>query len=100
MAKKVCPRLRDSACWRSVEITQPSINFFAQLCTSVNVLEDFSCDKNSVKDRRAHVTSFLGLLVGPLQRPPDLHAVDDHVEEGEEVVLEALLPVAALEAIV
>ena len=39
--------------------------------------------------------TFLGLLVCPLERPADLHSVDDHVEEGEEVVLEALLPVAA-----
>ena len=31
-AKKVCPRLRDSACWRSGEITQPKTNFFGQLC--------------------------------------------------------------------
>ena len=34
LAKKVCPcRLRDSACWRSGEITQPRTNFFGQLCT-------------------------------------------------------------------
>ena len=26
--------LRDSACWRSGEITQPWTNFFVQLCTS------------------------------------------------------------------
>ena len=32
-AKKVCPRLRDSACWRSGEITQPRTHFFGQLCT-------------------------------------------------------------------
>ena len=31
LAKKMCPRLRDSACWRSDEITQPRINFFGQL---------------------------------------------------------------------
>ena len=32
LAKKVCPRLRDSACWHSEEITQPWTNFFGQLC--------------------------------------------------------------------
>ena len=32
MAKKVCPRLHDSACWRSGEITQPRTNFLGQLC--------------------------------------------------------------------
>ena len=31
-AKKVCPKLRDSAWWRSGEITQPRTNFFGQLC--------------------------------------------------------------------
>ena len=34
LSKKNCPRLRDSACWRSGEITQPWTNFFVQLCTS------------------------------------------------------------------
>ena len=29
LAKKVCPRLRDSACWRSGEITQPRTKFLA-----------------------------------------------------------------------
>ena len=33
LAKKVRHRLRDSACWRSGEITQPRTNFFGQLCT-------------------------------------------------------------------
>ena len=33
LAKKECPRLRDSACWRSGEITQPRTHFFGQLCT-------------------------------------------------------------------
>ena len=32
LAKTVCPRLRDSAYWRSGEITQPRTHFFAQLC--------------------------------------------------------------------
>ena len=32
MAKKVCPRLCDSACWRSGEFTQPRTHFFDQLC--------------------------------------------------------------------
>ena len=36
--KKVCPRLRDSACWRSGEITQPRTNFFGQLCISLYIL--------------------------------------------------------------
>ena len=31
LAKKVSPGLRDSACWRSGEITQPRTNFFGQL---------------------------------------------------------------------
>ena len=31
--KCVLCRLRDSACWRSGEITQPRTNFFGQLCT-------------------------------------------------------------------
>ena len=34
LAKKVSPRLRDSACWRSAEITQPRTHFFGQLCMS------------------------------------------------------------------
>ena len=55
----------------------------------------FPSESKSAQERRAR-ESFLGLLIRPLERPPDLHAVDDHVEEGEEVVLEALLPVAAL----
>ena len=29
LAKKVCPGLHDSACWRSGEITQPRTNFLA-----------------------------------------------------------------------
>ena len=33
-AKKVCPRLRYSACWRSGEITQPRTHCFGQLCKS------------------------------------------------------------------
>ena len=33
LAKKVCPGLHDSACWRSGEITQLRTNFFGQLCT-------------------------------------------------------------------
>ena len=33
LAKRVCPRLRDSACWRSGDITQPMTNFFGQLYT-------------------------------------------------------------------
>ena len=45
--------------------------------------------------RTGPVRSCLDLLVHPLQVPAELHAVDDHVEEGEVVVLEALLPVAA-----
>ena len=36
LAKKVCPRLSDSACWRSGEITQLRTNFFGQLCTYAN----------------------------------------------------------------
>ena len=33
LAKKVCPRLRDSVFWRSGEITQPTgQTFFCQLC--------------------------------------------------------------------
>ena len=32
LAKQVCHRLRDSACRRSGEITQPRTNFFGQLC--------------------------------------------------------------------
>ena len=32
LAKKVCPRLRDSACWHSGEITQPRTNSFGHLC--------------------------------------------------------------------
>ena len=28
LAKKVCPRLCDSTCWRSGEITQPRTHFF------------------------------------------------------------------------
>ena len=33
MAKKVCPRLCDSACWRSSKIAQPRTHFFGQLCS-------------------------------------------------------------------
>ena len=36
LAKKVCPRLRDSACWRSGETTQPMTHFFGQLCNISN----------------------------------------------------------------
>ena len=36
LAKKVCPRLRDSACRRCGEITQPRTHFFGQLCTLMN----------------------------------------------------------------
>ena len=35
LANKVCPRLCDSASWRSGEITQPRTNFFGQLCIKV-----------------------------------------------------------------
>ena len=38
LAKKVCPRLRDSACWRGAEITQPRTNFFGQLCMRTRVM--------------------------------------------------------------
>ena len=38
LAKKVSPRLRDSACWRSGEITQPRTHFFGQLCTEIEQL--------------------------------------------------------------
>ena len=39
LPNKVCPRLRDSACWRSGEITQPRSHFFGQLlyCLSTNL---------------------------------------------------------------
>ena len=33
LAKKDCPRWRDSACWRCGEITQPRTYFFDHLCT-------------------------------------------------------------------
>ena len=38
LAKKVCPWLRDSACWRSGEITQPRTTVFGQLCSVYFVL--------------------------------------------------------------
>ena len=34
VGKKVCPRFRGSACWRSGEITQPRTNLFGHLCKS------------------------------------------------------------------
>ena len=33
MAKKMCPRLRDSASGRGGDFTQPRTNFFGHLCT-------------------------------------------------------------------
>ena len=42
MAINVCPRLRDSACWRSCEITQPRTNFFAQLCRVIVLITLYS----------------------------------------------------------
>ena len=48
LPNKVCPRLRDSACWRSGEITQPRTRFIREPCNldisyvfleSTNILE-------------------------------------------------------------
>ena len=33
LPNKVCPRLRDSACWRSGEITQPRTSLIREPCT-------------------------------------------------------------------
>ena len=37
LAKKVCTRLRDSACWRSGEITQPRTNFCGHPCIKIGL---------------------------------------------------------------
>ena len=43
LAKKVCPRLRDSACWRSGEITQPRTNVLANSVLFVRKFEVLLC---------------------------------------------------------
>ena len=50
LVKKVCPRLRDSACWLSGEITQPRTNFFGLLCTSSNIYIGFMEKNDNVYD--------------------------------------------------
>ena len=49
LAKKVSPRLRDSACWRSGEITQPRTHSFGQLCTSAMSRDDATPQHGEVK---------------------------------------------------
>ena len=49
LAKKVCPRLRDSTCWRSGEITQPRTNFFGQLCRMPNRFKAYRVHTSALK---------------------------------------------------
>ena len=38
---KVCPRLRDSACWRSGEITQPRTSLIREPCRNPRALRNY-----------------------------------------------------------
>ena len=53
LAKKVCPRLHDSACWHSGEITQPRTNFFVQLCSIRRI---FYSDRFPISEQAESVT--------------------------------------------
>ena len=56
LPNKVCPRLRDSACWRSGEITQPRTSLIGEPCT---------CLRAEMKVRREEIllTRVLSLAI-------------------------------------
>ena len=77
MAKKVCSRLRDSACWRSGEITQPRTNSFGQSCTT-------NLPNNPVNPVVEEAEQYEGN--DPLDEEPRPVDVEEHVVLGQSQI--------------
>ena len=62
LPNKVCPRLRDCACWRSGEITQPRTSLIREPCSSFGEGREGTTGRSSVRQSASSIWQVVHLL--------------------------------------